>query len=58
MTQIAASIEYEVVPTPAGLPNDVHPLPGVSLRFLSSTPHDFDASGGHRGAEVDRRSSH
>jgi predicted alpha/beta-fold hydrolase len=35
MAQIAASIEYEAVPAPDGLPNDMQPLPGASLRFLS-----------------------
>jgi hypothetical protein len=35
MPQIAASIEYEPLPRPAGLPDDMHPLPGASLRFLS-----------------------
>ena len=33
--QIAASIEYETVMRPAGLPDDMQPLPGASLRFLS-----------------------
>jgi predicted alpha/beta-fold hydrolase len=32
---IAASIEYEPAPPPAGLPDDMHALPGASLRFLS-----------------------
>ena len=35
MAQIAASIEYETVPRPAGLPDDMQALPGASLRFLS-----------------------
>ena len=35
MPQIAASIEYETAPPPAGLPDDMHALPGASLRFLS-----------------------
>src|ERR1700730_11045037 len=35
MAQIAASIEYETTPRPAGLPEDMQPLPGASLRFLS-----------------------
>ena len=35
MAQIAASIEYEVTPRPDGLPDDMQPLPGASLRFLS-----------------------
>jgi hypothetical protein len=35
MTQIAASIEYEIAPPPAGLPDDMHALPGASLRFLA-----------------------
>ena len=35
MPQIAASIEYEPLPRPAGLPDDMQPLPGASLRFLS-----------------------
>ncbi len=33
--QIAASIEYETAPPPAGLPDDMHPLPGALLLFLS-----------------------
>jgi hypothetical protein len=35
MTRIAASIEYETIPRPAGLPDDLQALPGASLRFLS-----------------------
>jgi hypothetical protein len=35
MTQIAASIEYEIAPPSAGLPDDMHALPGASLRFLA-----------------------
>ena len=35
MSQIAASIEYEALPRPAGLPDDMQALPGASLRFLS-----------------------
>jgi pimeloyl-ACP methyl ester carboxylesterase len=33
--QIAASIEYQAAPRPDGLPDDMQPLPGASLRFLS-----------------------
>ncbi|HTY66630.1 MAG TPA: alpha/beta hydrolase [Alphaproteobacteria bacterium] len=33
--QVAASIEFETVPRPAGLPEDMQPLPGASLSFLS-----------------------
>jgi pimeloyl-ACP methyl ester carboxylesterase len=33
--QIAASIEYEPCPRPAGLPDDMQARPGASLRFLS-----------------------
>ncbi|MGC2201486.1 MAG: alpha/beta fold hydrolase [Stellaceae bacterium] len=33
--QIAASIEYQTEPRPDGLPDDMLPLPGASLRFLS-----------------------
>ena len=33
--QVAASIEYVFVPRPAGLPADMQPLPGATLRFLS-----------------------
>jgi hypothetical protein len=33
MTQIAASIEYETIPRPSGLPNDMQPLPDA---FCSS----------------------
>jgi pimeloyl-ACP methyl ester carboxylesterase len=35
MPQIAASIESETAPPRAGLPDDMHALPGASLRFLS-----------------------
>src|SRR6516165_8908409 len=35
MAQIAASIEYEAARPPDGLPDDMEPLPGASLRFLS-----------------------
>ena len=34
-TQIAASIAFEGTPTPAGLSDDMRPLPGANLRFLS-----------------------
>jgi pimeloyl-ACP methyl ester carboxylesterase len=33
--QIAASIEFDAAPRPAGLPEDMQPLPGASLKFLS-----------------------
>jgi pimeloyl-ACP methyl ester carboxylesterase len=33
--QIAASIEYDDAPPPHGVPDDMQPLPGASLRFLS-----------------------
>jgi len=33
MAQIAASIEYETAPPPAGLPHDMHTLPGASLEL-------------------------
>jgi len=33
--QIAASIEFETVARPAGLPDDMQPLPGASLQFLA-----------------------
>jgi hypothetical protein len=35
MAQIAASIEYEAARPPDGLPDDMEPLPGASLQFLS-----------------------
>jgi pimeloyl-ACP methyl ester carboxylesterase len=35
MAQIAASIDYETARPPDGLPDDMEPLPGTSLRFLS-----------------------
>ena len=35
MTQIAASIDYETAPPPAGLPEDMRALPGARLSFLS-----------------------
>jgi predicted alpha/beta-fold hydrolase len=33
--QIAASIDYQTVPRPDGLPDDMEPLPGALLRFMS-----------------------
>jgi pimeloyl-ACP methyl ester carboxylesterase len=33
--QVAASIEYETVPRPAGLPDNFQPEPGVLLQFLA-----------------------
>jgi pimeloyl-ACP methyl ester carboxylesterase len=33
--EIAASIEFDAAPRPAGLPEDMQPLPGASLKFLS-----------------------
>ena len=33
--QIAASVQYQSVARPADLPDDMQPLPGASLRFLS-----------------------
>jgi pimeloyl-ACP methyl ester carboxylesterase len=33
--QLAASIEYETVARPAEFPDDLQPLPGASLKFLS-----------------------
>ena len=33
--QVAASIEYTFIARPAGLPGDMQPLPGATLRFLS-----------------------
>jgi pimeloyl-ACP methyl ester carboxylesterase len=35
MTRIAASIEYQTIPRPAGLPDDMQPLHGAWLQFLS-----------------------
>jgi pimeloyl-ACP methyl ester carboxylesterase len=35
MTETAASIEYAPAAPPAGLPDDMRPPPGASLRFLS-----------------------
>jgi predicted alpha/beta-fold hydrolase len=35
MARIAASIEHEDAPLPDGFPEDMEPLPGASLRFLS-----------------------
>ena len=35
MAQIAASIEYKTIPRPIGLPDDMQPLPGAFLQFLS-----------------------
>jgi pimeloyl-ACP methyl ester carboxylesterase len=33
--QVAASIEYETIPRPAGLPDDMRAPPGAELQFLS-----------------------
>src|ERR1700738_4146434 len=33
--QIAASIEYEIVTRPSGLPDDFQPASGTSLKFLA-----------------------
>ncbi len=33
--QVAASIEFDAAPRPAGLPGDMQALPGASLKFLS-----------------------
>jgi pimeloyl-ACP methyl ester carboxylesterase len=33
--QVAASIEFDTAPRPAGLPEDMQPLPGASLKFLA-----------------------
>ncbi len=33
--QVAASIEFDTAPRPAGLPADMQPLPGARLEFLS-----------------------
>ena len=33
--QVAASIEFDAAPRPAGLPEDMQALPGASLKFLS-----------------------
>src|SRR5262249_19082032 len=35
MAQIAARIEYETIPRPIDLPDDMQALPGASLQFLS-----------------------
>lgn len=35
MMQIAASTGYETTPSPPGVPEDMQPLPGAHLRFLS-----------------------
>jgi len=40
MTRIVASIEYETIPRPTGLPDDLQPLLGASLQFLSITAID------------------
>jgi pimeloyl-ACP methyl ester carboxylesterase len=37
---VAASIAYEETPRPKGLPDDLQPLPDVSLRFLSISAID------------------
>src|ERR1700693_1411556 len=41
--QIAASIAYADAPRPDGLPDDMQPLPGGGLRFLSLTAIDGSA---------------
>src|SRR5258705_7277037 len=33
--RVAASIEFDAAPRPAGLPEDMQPLPGASLKFLA-----------------------
>jgi pimeloyl-ACP methyl ester carboxylesterase len=33
--QVAASIQFDTAPRPAGLPEDMQPLPGASLQFLT-----------------------
>ncbi len=33
--QVAASIEFDAAPRPGGLPEDMRPLPGASLKFLA-----------------------
>ena len=33
--QVAASIEFDAAPRPAGLPEDMQPLPGAALKFLA-----------------------
>jgi len=33
--QVAASIQFDAAPRPVGLPDDMQPLPGASLQFLS-----------------------
>src|SRR6266446_8700898 len=33
--QVAASIEFDAAPRPAGLPEDMQPLPGALLKFLA-----------------------
>ena len=42
MSQVhaAAGIAYEEMPRPGGLPDDMQPLPGVDLRFLSISAID------------------
>ncbi|MGA8758368.1 MAG: hypothetical protein WB611_18970, partial [Stellaceae bacterium] len=37
---VAARITYEETPRPEGLPDDMQPLPGVGLRFLSISAID------------------
>ena len=37
---VAAGIAYEETPRPGGLPEDMQPLPGVGLRFLSISAID------------------
>ena len=37
---VAAAIAYEETPRPEGLPDDMQPLPGVGLRFLSISAID------------------
>jgi pimeloyl-ACP methyl ester carboxylesterase len=38
--QVAASIEFDTAPRPSGLPEDMQPLPGASLKFLAITAID------------------
>ena len=55
---VAAGIAYEETPRPGGLPDDMQPLPGVRLRFLSISAIDGFriaagfASGCHSAAAI------
>jgi hypothetical protein len=53
-SEIAASIEYDVVPPPASLPADLQPHDGMSLKFLAIKAIDGYASTPRCGSRTAR----